>query len=474
MSVYPVLTIESLERRCHQDIETFITQVLDGKSKSIESVRYELYTDNDYDEMMTEIGKQLSIMKSILHNKTIKSFDYAHDVPHFQEQKGNQLWILRTLLCYQMMIFGTHVMSDPSLHQTVYKHTNIRRPFRPNVVKELPSFKLGIFGSITRTSDIDIGIQYSGMIARFTALDYVVGTMEDMFIIFLGIQSTLQLDIEYYADMMTLPNPNSNSVLYPDLFYLDTSSFTETEFDNMRPYAYASIYRNYQTAKKALGNTRNEIGFIPRLESYGITVDKDVLTSAIKMVDDYMRLSYAEARKIYYKLVLKAEKQVAIIRRLVGEGKYDELTRNKGRIVNTMKAIAHALVFRAESYVCAPTVMHVVRLLQAAGPKGKYPVTYPAECLISKEQNRLKNPQCEIGWFGYEMSKLEQIGYILRFQMAYCESHKNDAKCTKKLKKYQARLDDAIARQRGVPKNTHRRRKTLRKNIKRKRRHTRR
>jgi hypothetical protein len=29
-----------------------------------------------------------------------------------------------------------------------------------------------------------------------------------------------------------------------------------------------------------------------------------------------------------------------------------------------MQKISHALVFRAESYTCAPTIMHVVRILQ--------------------------------------------------------------------------------------------------------------
>jgi len=353
-----------------------------------------------------------------------------------------------------MMIFGTHIMSDRALHAEVYTDTSFQREFRQDVVEELPSFKLGIFGSITATSDIDIGIQYSGKTAGFAALDYVVATMEDMFIHFLGIESTLKLDIEYYADMMTLPNPDSTNAASPDLFYLDTSTFTQVEFIEMLPYAYASIYRNYQTATHGLKNNSDKIGFISRLEKQGISVNENAMNKAKQMVDAYMHLTYAKARARYYELVEKAEAHVVAIRGFIQVGNYKALT--NGRIVEAMKAIAHALIFRAESYVCAPTVMHVVRLLQADPTGEKYPVSYPTDTCTVQLKNRLKNPQCEIGWFGYEMSRLEQIGYIVRFLLTYCEGAQNNtkvAKCKKKLGKYQARLNDADARQAGILSN---------------------
>ena len=415
-------------------------------------VKYELYTGTDYGMMKDNIQKQLSIMTRILHNEPIDSFDYAHDILHFTDQERNQLWIIRTLLCYQMMIFGTHIMSYSSLHAELYTESPFQRTFRPEVISELPSFKLGIFGSITPTSDIDIGIQYSGKTPGFAALDYVVATMEDMFIHFLRIESTLKLDIEYYADMMTLPNPNSANTASPDLFYLDTSTFTQIEFIEMLPYAYASIYRNYLTAIKDLKTIPNEMSFISRLEKYGVSVNTDAMNEAKKIVDDYMSLTYNEAREIYYDLVRAAEEQVVIIRGYIIARNYGAIINQL--IVNAMKAIASALVFRAESYTCAPTVMHVVRLLQGSKDK-KYPVTYPAECLYGLQANRLKNPQCEIGRFGYEMSRLEQIGYMLRFQMTYCEKPQNNmnakAKCNKKLDKYKKRLDDAILRKKCIP-----------------------
>ena len=462
MYVYPILEIDSLVKRCDQDIEKFITDVLSGKSNSIQSVRYNLYINDNYDDIKSEIGKQLDTMNNILnpYTKNITSFDYSRDILYFTENERNQLWIVRTLLCYQMMIFGTHIMSNSSLHAKVYTDPS-KRPFRPDVITELPFFKLGIFGSITPTSDIDIGIQYSGMTSNFAALNYVVAIIEDMFIHFLNITSTLKLDIEYYANLETLPNSNPNNTASPDLFYLDTTTFTEKDFNVMLPYAYASIYRNYITATEYLKTKRNDTDFISRLQTYGVLINENAMNDAKQMVDDYMNLLNDEAdnaREKYYELVKNAEEQVAVIRRYIKDSKYENLT-NK-LIVEAMKAIAHSLIFRAESYVCAPTVMHVVRLLQADPKKEKYPVTYPAECLRALQFERLKNPQCGIGHYGYEMSRLEQIGYILRFQLIFCERGQNNmnvnakVKCEKKLKKYKIRLEDAILRKNGIPDRT--------------------
>jgi hypothetical protein len=448
MSIYPVLEVDSLEARCTQDIKTFTTAFPGGSN----SVIYTLCTEADYRIMMNDIKTHITIINGILDskNKNITNFDYSHDILMFEEPMRNKLWIIRTLLCYQMMIFGTHVMSNALLHKQVYGSSS-KRTFRPEVITELPSFKLGIFGSITPTSDIDIGIQYSGNTAGFTALDYVVGIIEDMFILFLGIESTLKLDIEYYANLETLPNPGTNSEASPDLFYLDTTNFTEKDFNEMLPYAYASIYRNYRTAAKDVRTTYNKEDLISRLQTYGVVLDETknkAMNEAMKMVDEYMSLSYNDARERYYELVRIAEKQVNAIRIHIREGRYNALT-NKV-IVGTMKALAHSLIFRAESYTCAPTVMHVVRLLQADPKKEKYPVTYPIHaCAVQK--NRLKNPQCGIGWFGYEMSILEQIGYMLRFFMTYCGINGNAYKCNKKRTKYETRYMDGKERQQGVP-----------------------
>ena len=458
--VYPVLQVESLVARCAADIDKFIKEVPGVNSKAVQSVMYPLYTEqSSHEAMKAAIEGQLEKFNAVLqhHEQTIGAFDYAHDILHFDEQERNQLWIMRTLLCYQLMILGTLLMTHEELHDEVYDSTSFERPFRPEVVHELPSFKLGIFGSLTPTSDIDIGIQYSGKTSGFAALDYVVGTMEDMFIHFLGIDSTLKLDIEYYADMMTLPNPNSSDEEHPDVFYLDTFRFEESDFKEMVPYAYASIYRNYWTAKKDLDEiTNNTSGHVRELSDSitrydkTIVVDESVMNTAKNMVLEYTSLSYAKAREAYYGFVQTAEVNVAVIRDMVHQGSYEGLTNEL--VLQTMKDIAQSLIFRAESYVCAPTVMHVVRLLQADPKKLKYPTMFPVSCRSDELKTRLLNPQCEIGKYGFELSKLEQIGYIVRFNMTYCEINQPDAKlkCGKKRAKYESRLTNADERMKGI------------------------
>ena len=470
--VYPILTVDSLKNRCADDIDTFIKNVLGGQANSIQSELYELYPNEgevSYDTMMQFMVRPLELFNSVLKkkSKTMETFDYAHDISHFDVQDRNKLWIMRTLLCYQMMIFGTLLMKNQALHDEVYvqmklitQMESITRPFRADVTAELESFKLGIFGSITPTSDIDIGIQYSGFTSKFTALDYVVATMEDMFIYFLGIKSTLQLDIEYYADMMTLPNPDTSNEKNPDFFYLDTFSFTEKDFTTMLPYAYASIYRNYVTAKKDLGVTTQDNSNINdlsnKIREYKLTVDDSAMKQAKQMVIAYTSLSYDEARKKYYEFVQIAEMKVANIRDLIRQKSYDLIN---PFILQTMMDIAQSLIFRAESYVCAPTVMHVVRVLQADPSRLKYPVLYPDKC-ITKLKSQLSNPQCEIGKYGYELSKLEQIGYIIRFKMTYCDplisnaehnsNQERKEKCIKKQGKYTKRLTNADERIKGI------------------------
>jgi copper chaperone CopZ len=468
--VYPVLQVGSLVARCAADIEKFLKEVPGVNFKAVQSVMYDLYTqEGSYQDMKSSIKGQIDRFNAVLqhHEQTIGSFDYAHDILHFDEQERNQLWIMRTLLCYQMMIFGTFLMTNRELHDEVYRDTSFQRPFRPHVVRELPSFKLGIFGSLTPTSDIDIGIQYSGKTNGFAALDYVVGTMEDMFIHFLGIDSTLKLDIEYYADMMTLPNPDSSDQEHPDVFYLDTFRFEESDFKAMMPYAYASIYRNYWTAKKDLDEiTHNTSGHVRELSDSiarydkTIVIDELVMDTAKNMVLEYTSLSYAKAREAYYGFVQTAEKNVAVIRDMVQRGSYKGLTNQL--VLQTMKDIAQSLIFRAESYVCAPTVMHVVRLLQADPKKLKYPTMFPLSCRNNELKMRLLNPQCEIGKYGFELSKLEQIGYIVRFNMTYCEINQPDAKlkCGKKRAKYESRLTNADERMKGIVGGRRKRRDT--------------
>jgi hypothetical protein len=121
-------------------------------------------------------------------------------------------------------------------------------------------------------------------------------------------------------------------------------------------------------------------------------------------------------------------------------------------IIDLIVAIGQALTLRMESYTCSPTVLHVVRVLQAeaqikaasAISSGKYETTTPSDvCELDK---KLKTPKCVVGKTGFILSALEQIGYMYRFHKTYCEggAHPDPAKCTKKIGKYKNRLVHAM------------------------------
>ena len=63
------------------------------------------------------------------------------------------------------------------------------------------------------------------------------------------------------------------------------------------------------------------------------------------------------------------------------------------------KAISNALIFRAESHICAPTIYHIVYKLQG--------------------NNMFNNIDEKITNLGYEISTLEQLGFMNRFNIVY-------------------------------------------------------
>jgi hypothetical protein len=110
-----------------------------------------------------------------------------------------------------------------------------------------------------------------------------------------------------------------------------------------------------------------------------------------------------------------------------------------------MILIGNALGYRMESYLCAPTVTHVVRILQANKTNSlKYKTSWP-DVLCGEEQKSNNEAYCSLGKYAYILSIMEQFGYIYRFYKEYCEEgeHYDAIKCEKKKKKYMERLIDA-------------------------------
>jgi hypothetical protein len=422
-------------------------------------------TIDSFDSVNKNIQSILDELKNAVKAATKKDwiyFEYSHDVPELIKTdniNANKLWGLRHALCYQLLIY------------TYYKSVN-----ETYTVDDLNLFKLGIFGSVTPTSDIDIGFQYAKAERRLVGIiAHVVKTFEDAFID-LTQKYSLGYDIEPYADMMYLDDNEGG------LFYCDSTDFDESDLLKIMPAIGASIIRNvvqskidsdskkyidmrrYKSQEKQTGGTIENIQKLiddfnfSDIHSYfvvslhpkitdEIQITEEINTTfstifantswtsdAKKLATEYMTTYYNNSRNNYYEKVKYAEtilSEITLTR---------DTTIDKEKRLNLMVAIAEALVFRAESYVSPSTVMHVVRVIQA---EEKCP---PEGCEALKIKK--SKAQCVLGKFGYVMSCMEQIGYLYRFNETYCKegSHKNENKCNAKYKKYFPRLVDGIKR----------------------------
>ncbi len=301
--VYPTLNIDSLEKRCKSDLEQFykLYQIDPKSTEFMEETSLKLETNPEVTKTNIEkkIVEFVSRMKKMVESDV---FDYAHNVPYLSDFEQKKLWIVRTFLFYQLLIVLTMTLKNKHLYNQIYKDTQ-KYPFRDDLIPQLNDFKMGIFGSITPQSDIDIGIQYSGDQKKLTkpGLAHIVSRFENLFILLTGINS-LGFDIETYADMMTIPNFNEQSggvltarrqrpmamampreddelnrvsettsvspyasmakaeslpepdrislftpepdVVSEDYFYLDTSDFTQKHFQEISMIAGTSILRN--------------------------------------------------------------------------------------------------------------------------------------------------------------------------------------------------------------------------------------
>lgn len=524
--VYPTLNIDSLEKRCKSDLSQFYKLYnIDPQSSEFKeetSLQLEISQNVTKTNLEKKITEFVSRMKKMVESDV---FDYAHNVVYLSDSEQKKLWIVRTFLFYQLLVVLTMTLKNKHLYNQIYKDTQ-KYPFREDLIPQLNDFKMGIFGSITPQSDIDIGIQYSGDQQKLTkpGLAHIVSRFENLFLLLTGINS-LGFDIETYADMMTIPNfngqtggvlttrrarpmamampregdelnrvsettsvspyalnakaeslpqpprvslftPESKSeAVSEDYFYLDTSNFTQKHFQEISMIAGTSILRNVllyhmdvlernltrEEATEILNKfsfERDAISLHPIsgefYEKIKASLPSNWLKEASSIVIDFLTSSYDQGREKYYDLVFQAE-----------QGKFnatnDLASLGPDQICELVKVIGLALTYRMESYTCSPTVIHVVRILQASKEKAeKYKTLTPSSYCIGTLQHL--DPFCTIGEYGYALSCLEQIGYLYRFHQTYCVkptskedklgSHYNEAKCAKKSKKYMGRLEN--------------------------------
>lgn len=478
---YPCLTSGSIEARCRSDLTKF------GQLYKVDVSNYSLPSGpaGTVEELKLRIKKITDQMSNI--SKTpFEQFNYPDQIRTFPVEIQQQLWCLRTLMFYQLLLNATEMMNNEALFNAVYQGSGINRTFKNDVVPNLKNYKLGIFGSITPASDIDIGIQYSGF-NELIELAYVVSVFEDSFLIFTG-KNSLSFDIETYGDLVTFPdvrdkqfmesNGGIECVNVHDVFPFDISAFSYDNFISVLPYVFAGILRNYIIAKKTTLNA-DTVANIPELvnqfnvgdflkettEKTGINLF-DFLKTAVpsddqaKLQEDlnkaiadaktiivkYMDSSYADSREEYYKLVQTAEESLLNAKKTYFQTEQVNMTNDE--LANAVKSVSNALVFREESYTNPATVMHVVRVLQAnANNPTKYATLKPSYCQTNR-LHRWTIAYCNIGKYGYIISMLEQLGYIYRFHITYCVSepagHYDVEKCAAKIKKYRDRFENAM------------------------------
>ena len=97
------------------------------------------------------------------------------------------------------------------------------------------------------------------------------------------------------------------------------------------------------------------------------------LKQAQKIVLDYMASDYDEGRYKYYKKVNIAENKF--------KGTSNISALDSKKICEIIKNIGISLSYRMESYTCSPTVIHVVRILQASKKVEKYRTLTPTYCV---------------------------------------------------------------------------------------------
>lgn len=477
MNVYPVLNPDSLRERCMRDIAQFKVIYPDNNPQDpegqVEVFTFDLVTSP---EGVTKESMQTTISVLTTYIDTHCRGTYVARISEIASKLQNQLWVARTYLVYQIFIFLTlSIGSNPELYNSIY--TDIDRfPFRANVVELLLFIKLGIFGSLTPTSDVDVGFQYSGRNLNYEpCLAYIVSRFECLFLIFTG-KSCLDFDVESYADMITVPNYDADSETNPDLFYLDSSKlpWDDKTASALLPMAFNSIIRNaalvnnppavphdltfksvvdlfstFPAYRKSLDKGSLELPY----QITKLAIDKSIYPAIFEKakvtIADFLSKDYETQRYAYYEKVKVAETlKVTILNDK--KTKKELMTLTAEQIRDIMIAIGDALTLRMESYTCVSTVIHVVRVLQAQATVEKYNTTAPKEVCSLSLKGELEKPRCVVGKAGFTLSALEQMGYMYRFHQTYCVNdgvgHYNEEKCKKKIGKYNTRLIDAITR----------------------------
>jgi len=332
-------------------------------------------------------------------------------------------------------------------------------------------FVLGIFGSESAASDIDVGVAYrkdKDIIDLIPKISEVINLFENYFVTNStdkGFYTSLDLDIEMYGDYLK----------YKGEPYLEC---TEEVFNACLPYVVSGMLKNKIQSyidkdvecnsgdEKCDKNSnkcdkrriiKNILGKGNRFEGSNEFVipcqNKEKTDGGVDgFKDKLVERAKSELGNSVNLPIALTEEQKKLIQDLQNKIKDDSIKNESGNyLLNYIKkdynegrkvyyqlldkvhgmylgvsftsgkkienptlaaAICHALVFRAESYIAPFTVYHVVYQMQA-------PTEIP-----------------DLSPDAYKISLLEQLGYFMRFSF----SHANDPKLGKKNAKYLSRL----------------------------------
>jgi hypothetical protein len=437
------LSIDSIKSRYKEDIDNFLKEY---KTKNYK--RFSLIEAQSYNIMKETMDMLSSEIQKLLKEYPFKKFNYHKDIYKFDPDIQQKLWIIRTYIFYQMLIFLIEIASG-KVHP-LFPLEDIKINI---TIEELSKCKIEISGSNTPTSDIDIGIKYFGKDIISPFLWWILSIYENLFTYILG-KKSLDLDIETVIWNTIIPNKDYKK----DLYYLNTSKFSLRHFEQILPYIGCSILRNAVIAQEELHNKSDihnqtldifidNFSFplhlylpdttIPNYKNIKkIWENEKWQKKAKKIISDYKLNNYDYQRKKYYELTKEVEKINLTIRKQFLESKnLKEPKISIDKICKLMVKICHAEVYREENYVCPTTVLHVVKILQNKNHIHEIKCESPLP------------PKCIIGYYGYLISMLEQRGYLNRFSITYCQYRNFDkTKCIKKYEKYFKRYIDALER----------------------------
>ena len=300
------------------------------------------------------------------------------------------------------------------------------------------NIELGIFGSESASSDIDIGVSYkknTPIDVNMLELSQVVKHFEDYFVE--NKYTSLDIDVEMYADYFIsprygLPFIQTNEDIYiaclPFVLAGIMKNIIQAMHDkNVLPCDMRRIIDNVKatcnpnavaTSIYEMDVTKNINSVLSTLELSNNSTIKDIIKNieppieeAKGYITEYMKSDYEQSRTKYYDLLNAA---------------HNEYIKPEPNMEELSKKISHALVYRAESYLSAPTIYHVVYTMQAN----------PTDNDVKKKLNGL------ITSYGYKISILEQLGFLTRFYNQYKKADNPNWK--KKNEKYMGRLNDAL------------------------------